>query len=298
MLAQAKVKKWSFFTSHETLPISHSYLEQAGRLINNWTSHFPKEQNWVQEHLHVPSMFVSLECSINGHLQTYEVNESPTGLGIAQKVNPRFAKKFKKITKDWPDIKLVSSPSSPNDDDWLETITLEQAQNSSDILLVRSEPHDLMYRQFSSRAINPVIQIGNRQYGEPLGLWEKVNCSDTGTFDWNEGGFCLKPLCSHRGQVYIWRKGRTQFRKKQHIGGITTKSKIISTLEENGEMYYQPFIQPMTHQSSKQPTVFYIYFLYDIKSREYVHAGSVWLSRPNLKIQGAPDTTYGPVVIN
>jgi hypothetical protein len=131
-----------------------------------------------------------------------------------------------------------------------------------------------------------------------MNLWERVQSGDMTTFDWKGEGFCLKPLQSSGGRgILIWRNGRTKLRKSEHIGGISTRTRIEESLDNSLGMYYQPYIKPMK-SPQEQPMAHHLYFLYDIKNRQYSYVGGLWLARPNLKIQGASDTTYGSLEVN
>jgi len=292
---QYAVQNWRFLLSGIHYQLSDSMRQDSEELVNSWSSAFLKENSWVWTHLNVPSLFLGVKCSINGTLQVYGVDERPSGLGIAYDINPEFARKLDRVRQYWPAMKVLVSPRRQAYDDgsWLESISLEQAQKSSDLLLIRAEPEETEFHQFAARSVSSVRRKGDRRYGQNLNFWSEVTLNDYRDFNWNEG-FCLKTKKNSKCRgIEIWSPDKIRLGKKK-ISGAATRTRIIRILQEEGIMYYQSFIKPMLDPDGN-PMIYRLFFLYDISKKRYIYAGGLWNSRPNLKVHGAPDCTFGAV---
>jgi hypothetical protein len=132
----------------------------------------------------------------------------------------------------------------------------------------------------------------------PLGLWKEITLEDLaeGSEIWQEG-FCLKPLCGSRCKdVVIWHPSFKKAGKKHRgMGGISSKTKIRETLARQERMFLQKFIPPMKNEKGEN-YIYRIFFGYDPEEKKWVYLGGLWASRPNFKIHGANDATFGPVL--
>lgn len=284
-----------YIFDHHNLP----YVWNSSVLIREWVGSFPKEDTWVQKNLGIPSLFIRLDCVVreDGNIGLYEIEERPSGLSTAKKINKRFSETLAEVRKQWPEFKVLISSKRTGDDDWgwdIEKVTYEEALSSDSLLLIRAEPEELEYHAFESRSISSLIQKGNKRYGLSMGLWKEVTLHDFDNFNWNKG-FCLKPFVGSKcSDIEIWYPGLSA--KDRKGSGASSQNKIRETLEKNKSMFFQEFINPMI-SSNEENMILRVFFLYNPKDKEYEYAGGFWNSRgTNFKIHGATDTTFGPVV--
>lgn len=287
---------WKTNYSNGEYKLSSVCEDKALLIINQWKDLFPKENTWVQKNLGVPSLFIRLDCVLqeDSEVHIYEVEERPSGMGIANDINPIFAKTLKEAMNNWPTFKTVLSEKRDGRYDcWTPMISMDDALNSNDLLLIKAEPNEEEFHKFENRSVSSVKQKGNKSYGLDMGLWKEVRVDDFNDFEWDLG-FCLKAKqCSKARGVEIWYPHK-KILEDSGISGISTKTRIRRILEENSSMYYQSFIPPMLRNG--EPMMFRLFFFYDIQKREYVYGGGLWNSRKNYKIHGATDTTFGLVV--
>jgi len=291
---------WQINVIREELFFSEAAKERSLEILRRWRAGFRRESSWAQEVLGVPSLIVRLDCfEENGELQVYEVEERPSGIGVSSVINLCFSEKLKNINKRWPQFKsLISSERKAHDDEsWLQTIGLDEALKTDDLLLIRAEPEEEKFHQFQSRSVSSLVTKGDKSYGLKIGLWEKVGKEDLFNLPWDEG-FCLKPLQNSKCRgVEIYHptfKKKSGFKK---IGGISTKTRIGKVLDRHGEMYLQKFLEPNDCPFCPgNKLALRVFFGFNIETGEYEFLGGVWNSRPNLKIHGALDTLMGPLV--
>jgi hypothetical protein len=176
----------------------------------------------------------------------------------------------------------------------LETITVEEAADCSDLLLIRSEPEESFYHTFQHRSVSTLLNKGDKSYGERMGLWVRVKPENFFQFPWEEG-FCLKPLKSSKCRgVEIFHPTNKKRKSKNRTRGSSTKTRIQKTLNQYGEMYLQSLIEPEDCPFFLGNKIaLRVFFGYNIEKDEYEFIGGVWNSRPNLKIHGASDTVMG-----
>ncbi|MFA5023657.1 MAG: hypothetical protein WC523_01700 [Patescibacteria group bacterium] len=290
-----KIGSWEFAFSPTVYELTPEALNEAGTLIKAWQPVFPKENTWAQQHFGIPSLFIRLDCVVNGTVKIFEIEERPAGMGTMNELHPGFKQRLKKAQQDWPLIKLLVSPKRAGQDDylWVEETSPEEARQSTDCLLIRAEPEEIIFHEFETRSVSSLKRKGDKSYGLPMGLWEEVTVNDLPRLDWSKG-FCLKEKQTSKTRgIEIWHPRKNQL-SSQGIGGVSTRTRIENILKEKGSMYYQPFIEPMESPVG-QPMIFRIFFFYDFDKLEYVYAGGFWNSRPNLKIHGATDAVVGLV---
>ncbi|MFA7192092.1 MAG: hypothetical protein WC089_02215 [Candidatus Paceibacterota bacterium] len=287
---------WKNNYSYEEYKLSALCEKQALSLINKWKDFFSKEETWVQHNFGVPSLFIRLDCVLreDSEIHIYEVEERPSGMGIANETNPRFRETLKEINPYWPEFKTVLSERRDGRYDcWTPMISMEDALNSQDLLLIKAEPNEEEFHKFENRSVSSLKQKGNKSYGLEMGLWKEVTVDDFNDFEWDLG-FCLKAKqCSKARGVEIWYPHK-KILEDSGISGISTKTRIKRVLEENNSMYYQSFIAPMLRNGD--PMIFRLFFVYSPQIKDYVYAGGLWNSRKNYKIHGATDTTFGLVL--
>jgi len=299
---EIKVGGWKLQISEKRIALSEEAVEKALLAIEEWQRVFPKEETWIEKHYKIPSLIIRLDCVCAGaeKILIYEIEERPAGIGLASLVNRSFEEKLKSLRSIWPAFSVVVSPRRGNNNDdllWNRVITLEEALNSRELLLIRAEPKEEELWPLQSRSVSTLRMKGSKEYGEKLGWWKQVSVEDFEKLPW-EDGFVLKPIQGSKCRdVVIWIPSSLLSFKK--MGGVVTKTKIQKTLEKHKTMFSQPFIPPMKVAVEGDEDFFMIYrvfFGYD--GEKYIPMGGVWNARrKQLKIHGASDAICGPVII-
>ena len=209
------------------------WAQRAGRdYLASWQKHFANEETWAKKEMGVPSLIVRLDCVlIDGSLRIYEVEERPAGIGITNKMNPKFADGLADIRRFWPDFKVVVSPNRTGGDDHLWAEVAEHGGFDTEIVLVRAEPEEKDYHKYAPRSISSVVSKGNKSYGVPLGFWKSVSDSQS-QLPWDEA-FVLKlsPKLDLAASAPLLCAGITTYSPMRHWG--VTKGKKVGVREMN-----------------------------------------------------------------
>jgi len=270
-------------------------INEASRLLSAWKGVFPREDTWVQRNHEVPSLVVRLDCVIhNGQLSVYEIEERPAGIGVALTINRQFRDLFQGWLKDWSLIKVVVSSRRGKDGDdylWSEIVSLEQAMEENSLVLVRAEPKEKEFLALAKRSISSIGVKGDKSYGVALGWWEEIDGSSR--LPYNDG-FVVKPIQGSKARdVEIYPP-----KHLKKMGGSSTINRIESVIGRKGRMYLQPFILPMVHPLYSGMFMIYRAFFGYRKETGYIPLGGLWNARPNLKIHGASDAVFGPLILD
>ncbi|MFA6252470.1 MAG: hypothetical protein WCX74_03660 [Candidatus Paceibacterota bacterium] len=283
-------EEWNFGRSEEIIALSGEVLEQCYSAIEKWVIHFVPEPTWIFNTHGVHSILIRLDCIVdqNEKLRIYEVEERPCGAGIVSTFNPVFEQKLRQVKKTWPSFEAVISHRRKYTDD-LDWIPPYGGNGS--LVLVRAEPEEGEFHCFQPHSVSTIVNEGNKQYGVGMGLWASVTpetFSENGVW---KNPFCLKPSHGSKCQnLEIWHP-----EKKFKSGyGISSRKRILETIEREGEMYLQDFIEPMRVDGGYM--IYRIYFGYNMEERRYEYIGGCYNIRPSFKIHGATDSIFGPVV--
>jgi hypothetical protein len=301
---QMKIEGWMFSVSSVALDMSRSIIKEVtGDLLPRWVSVWPREEKTKALALWgVPSVFVRIDCVVlaNGGLGIYEIEERPAGLGIACTINPEFKDRFHSWLKsyEWNLAVVISHRRTTHDDGiWTSSFgipLIKYEDHSPEVpkdhaLLVRAEPEEEEYWSFSPQALFPIRLKGWKGYGLTLGLWEEIP-RDVNMLPWDEG-FALKPYQgSKMRDVLLWHPSKGP--------GVATRKKIEDAIKYRRVAYYQKWIPPEQHDFLPNPNYYLIrrvYFAFS-PDRGWVYLGGLWNARPNLRLHGASDAVFGPVV--
>lgn len=290
--------EWATRFSLRERVFSPDLIRQGESFIGKWNAVwnkiFPTENTWIRKNHGIPSLIVRLDCTVqNGELKLYEVEERPAGIGVTRQVNPQFKEKLASISKTWPGFKSVVSPLRRGSDDssWRETIDLETAAKNKELVLVRAEPAETEFHTLAGQSVSTIQHKGDKQYGEKMGLWSPVSSIDQ--LDWGQA-FVLKPRKGSKTQeVFFWHP------TERRLQGLSTKTKIMNILSGQPEgMYLQPYHPPMESEIPDASHMIYrVFYGYNIQKKKWECLGGVWNARPNVKVHGAGDTIFGPVVV-
>ena len=283
-------KKWDFGLSDNRIALSDDILGQCYGVIEEWVNCFIPEPTWIFNTHKVHSILIRLDCVVDekGRLKIYEVEERPCGAGIVSKFNPFFKEALGQIKKTWPHFEAVVSPRREytDDYDWLPPYG-----GNGSLVLVRAEPEEGEFHYFQGNSVSTIVNEGNKQYGVGMGLWTHVTSETFKDGRVWESPFCLKPLHGSKCKnLEIWHP-----EKRYKSGyGVSSRKRILETVEREGDMYLQQFIEPMKVDEGYM--IYRIYFGYNMETGRYEYMGGCYNIRSSLKIHGASDSVFGPVV--
>lgn len=285
-ISSLQVAGWNFNCSRTNIEFTPDLQHMGFEFLHQWSKFFPQEDTWVRNNLGVPSIIVRLDCVADcGILKLYEVEERPGGVGLAQILNPSFAVHLNEVRSTWPDFSVVVSGARHSVDDHLWA-TIAESQPEG-LVLVRAEPNEHEFHGFEQRSVSSLREKGNKAYGVDMLLWTEVTTESY--LPW-ESGFALKPKQGSKARgIEIWDPCKRS--------GCSTKTRIERTLERYGSMYCQKLIQPMQTDNVEYPyLIFRVFYGWDIVVGRWRCLGGVWNARANLRVHGATDTLFGPLV--
>lgn len=268
--------------------------------LEKWQAVYPREETFAQTNFGVPSVLVRFDCVYGEEgFGAYEIEERPSGVGIALKINAQFANLFGRLREEWPEFSIVVSPRrwkhGGDDHLWAREGSYDEALTASDLLWVRAEPQEREFHRFASRSLSTVATKGDKAYGVALGLWQAVASDEEAKISikdlpWDQG-FFLKPLQGSKTRgISMWlpsvgNRGNTQRDFALHLAR-----------QKRG--FVQRFIPPMSITIEGKPynAIWRIFFGWSPKLKQWVPLGGEWDARPapHYLIHGAPDAIAGP----
>ncbi len=297
---------WNVNKHPEKLFTTPEQIERYNALIAQWLTHFPRERDTlIEQRLGIPSPIIRLESFVlpDGTIAPIEIEERPAGIGVSGNLNPSFAEKFGDLLGKWEEALgkkigvLVSHERGDRVGDdviWTQQLgrPLHQGLDQRDpglAYLVRSEPGETDYHQIAPQSIATVKHKGDKSYGEPMGLWSRIQ--DPADLPWTER-FVYKPLRGSKGKgIHVFSPVRKEFE------GVATRGKIEAEFAAQGGGFVQPFHQP--EKADFLPGDLHvlrrIFFGYDPAQQKYVNLGGFWTARKNIKIHGATDAIFGTI---
>jgi hypothetical protein len=296
-----KIGKYESLVSRQGMPLKPEHIKDIQEVLARWQEAFPREPTWVQNNFGVPSLFVRADCVVNDDkVCFFEIEERPGGMGLMSQFVPGLVERLAALRQEWPQFGFVSSPSRGETEDRL---WLEPGDGSNGLVVVRAEPEEAGFHQYQSRSVSSVLLKGDKSYGVKLGWWWLVTEEDALPF---ETGFVLKPttgskcrgLCFYaplrRLAKHEGRMGVDKLLKKSN----STIAQIEATLALSGKMYCQPYIPPMESEIPGYELMIYrLMFGYSPIRKIWEYIAGTWNARNNLRIHGASDTLFGPVIV-
>lgn len=281
-------QKWEVRVSDRAIQLPEWIADAGKNVLDKWARVFPKEKSWIQKEFGIPSFIVRVEgVPVGDRFHFFEIEERPAGIGVTSETSQSFADNLGKLTKVWPEFKvLVSSARQGAGDDylWREIVTPEQVKDS-DLLIIRAEPEETEFYQFVNRSVSSLSEKGNKVYGEKFGWWKTVSSKEE--LPWSTP-FVIKPCQGSKARgLEIW----DPIKKRS---GSSTKSRIIRTLSNAGKMYCQPLVDPIEHEGGMM--IYRIFYGFDPRCGKWICLGGCYNVRPNLRIHGASDAFFGALV--
>ncbi|MCL5004034.1 MAG: hypothetical protein M1352_02060 [Patescibacteria group bacterium] len=272
----------------------HWAIEEGLGVIRRWQNRFPYEATWARTQLGIPSLIVRLDMAPNGHrLNLYEIEERPAGIGISYRHNPQFKRLLEEVRKSWPKVSVIASPQRHSIDDHLWTRVLKLGRHGDELVLIRAEPDESEFHGLESYSVSSLKEKGNKSYGLNMKLWQLVAAGDE--LPWDEA-FVLKPVQGSKCRdIEFWiPKGHPLYGTR----GSSTRTAVGKTLSRCGQMYLQPFVEPVNlNGDGKMKMIYRVFFGFDLRRTQWKCLGGMWNARPNLRIHGASDSLFGSVTI-
>lgn len=307
---------WTMNLSPVEVTVPQGAVQEGVGLLERWAKLFPGKDTWVWAAHSVPSLITRIDGIVDdaGSLKCYEIEERPCGIGITANQQPRFRGLLASVMSSWPSLRWVSCKERPADDElWLGApLSLAEARTHTGQLLVRSRPEQVEYHELEDRAVSSVSAEGDKAYGEVFGWWRKLTLA----WDAEERAFglsqslpdpcILKPLRGTRSRfVRVFASVAHRERLRERGFAINSKdcdsvSQIVKLMRTGtgGAMYCQPLIEPMRlpHEPGKNAIV-RIFYGYDLRAREWVPLGGVWMALDSLIVHGTDRTVTGPLAL-
>lgn len=270
--------------SEERIDFPEKIVKEVERkIIPQWRWTFPSESTYVMKRYSVPSLIVrvdgTLEQTFFGKkFRIYEVEERPTGIGWLVTLDEKAKEKFEAIRKWWPPIAVARDNQMPPDDNlWVGSEIFDYETALSMLKgrrwIVRAEPFEKKMRIFQDYAVTPVVEKGNKIYGEKMGWWipaEEVN--------WEKvisKGFVLKPKRGSKGkEILIFPPEE----RKSYLEKIMKKIEGIDLKK----YYLQKFYPPS--KSEGKYFLFELFFAFSTKTDTWEFLGGLWVSRRDFLI--------------
>ena len=296
-IQKLQINRWDLNVSCKVKCAEKEALKPLDNVLTNWIKFFPREDTFINKEEGVPSILINVDLVLgkNGELSIYDIDETPRNVGIAYAINENFKKSLDTVRKTWPNIVAIHHRDLQIPDDHLWIETKENLNVNKDQLVL---PRNFFYRNhqsaFANRSLQPIRGRGNKSFGVDMNLWKMIHQECFKDIPWEES-FVIKPIAGENLsnlEIYI-AKHNTAYRK---VGGASTKSRIINTLRD-GNVYCQKFIAPNYISQEKMFAVLKCFFAYNFLSKKYEILGGLQIKRNNLRIHGASDTTFAPLVL-
>lgn len=293
-----QVGGWNLNVSRHVEVFPDWAVAEAQEFLLRQAQVFPKGETWVGRELGVHTLLARVDCVVrDGKLHIYEGEDRPAGVGVTSMLNPAFARRLAAIRSQWPKFRWVAYDKRPTDDRlWLgDGLTLTEALDCRDLLLVRSRPEDEAYHVLESRAVAPVRFEGCKQYGAELGLWTILgpdSALPTVTS-------VIKPWQGTRGraiEIFVSEQEVSTFglprNRRLNTGDVLRRIRV------EGGVVCQSYIPAM--RLSPCPEYHGIYRMYfgdNPKTGAYEPLGGVWMATPGLIVHGMDTAITGPLVL-
>jgi len=273
---------------------------------------------YAERVLEIPSCLVRIDASLetlaNGaeiEKGIYEVEARPAGLGvfltIAQRDNPETVKRFGEVFNQFEGFGgFVTLPSiGPRMEDTrtaaeilkLPFYELDRTPPNDALLWVRGGNEDRqnlgkIFDRLEHQSLCPVSGHGDKNYLLKMGLARLVNSPDK--LPWDEG-FVIKPLVGSKMDgvaIYLPPNREREYFGKNPPQGLSTRSKVLSLIEKGSRPFiFQKISLPM--REIDQYIIARLYFGWKLRENKWKFVGGLWNSRPNLRVHGASDATFG-----
>ncbi len=283
-----------------------------------------KEPTYVQELVGIPSLIVRIDCTIdeNGDIVAYELEDSPSGQGITDKVHShikgegikeRLIDHYTDAIGDIPHV-LVSGHRSHGTDDNIivgqEKYLFNEIPASVDgPVIVKAIPgikeSHAAYLHLQSQAVAPLATEGDKSYAVSMGDLKEVE-SETDLLLCADGELASQVAKSRLGSMAM---GVSMYlnpleRKKYGKRGTVTASKLSAKIveyQDRGGALLQRFVAPiqLENNEGRSNAIMRVFVLLDSRDGEVTAEaiGGCYVARPELIVHGASNAVAGAVLV-
>lgn len=253
---------------------------------------------WGLEHLGLPSPIVRVDMAPcpadDGDIKNfiYEVEVRPAGLGLFLSMSPEAG--IKEVLTNCGCQGFINIRSSIQDDYLAaEMLGLPYFKEVPPDLVgpywVRTNEREGEVLKLERVSLVPIRSDGDKRYLIRLGMAKEVSHSHD--LDW-DAPFVIKPIVGARMEgveIYIPPSLQKSFSR-----GSSTKNKIIQSISSRSYSYLiQPFIPPQLEGDDGCWSIWRLFF--GFFCGRYRFLGGLWNQRPNLRIHGSSDATFGVI---
>ena len=284
-----------------------------------------REQTLAQRACGVPSLIVRVDATIhNGTIHAYEMEDSPSGLGITDRIHRRMAgigirqivhEHYIETVGEVPKIVVSGKRGHGTDDEIIfgenyiyereDTTTLPEGEGP---VIIKTIPGDSSshepYLGLQSRAVAPLVTEGDKSYLERIGALKAAPAEDDLLID-SEGNLVSQVVKARQGSMamgvalHLTSADRKRFTNQ---GTVTASKlrKLRSDYEEHrGGALVQPFVPPIQieNKEGRKNAILRVFVLLGRKAVPARVIGGCYVARPPLLVHGASDGVSGAVLV-
>jgi hypothetical protein len=296
------------------------YVELSSREFGDDSAE--KEPTRAQNEYGVPSLVVRVDASVvDGNIVAYEMEDSPSGQGITDRIQCAMAGKgirdtlidhYGNLVGEIPRVIISGARSHGTDDSIIvgdsryvfDKDFSAKPQNGQPVIIkaipgVRTS-HD-PYVQFQRDAVAPLLTEGDKSYLERSGSLAVVTSENDLLYN-EEGELMSQVLKSRLGSMAM---GVSLFLtnndKRVYTGaGTVTASRLKKTIqmynEDKGGALVQPFVPPVLFDNpeGRSRAILRVFALLGNDKPQVI--GGCYVARPGMIVHGATDAVSGAVL--
>jgi len=282
-----------------------------------------KEPTHIQDAMGIPSLIVRIDCTVdeNDNIVAYELEDSPSGQGITDKVHShvkgegikeRLIDHYMSTIGDIPHV-LVSGHRSHGTDDNIivgqERYTFNEIPHIDGPVIVKAVPgieeSHAAYLHLQPQAIAPLVTEGDKSYAVSMGDLKEVK-SDADLLLCADGELASQVAKSRLGSMAM---GVSMYlnpieRKKYGKRGTVTATKLgtkIAQYQDRGGALLQRFVAPiqLENPEGRSNAIMRVFVLLDNKNENITAEaiGGCYVARPELIVHGASNAVAGAVLV-
>jgi hypothetical protein len=287
------------------------------------------EPTMVQQKFAVPALVTRVDCTIlNGHVVCYELEDSPSGIGIADllslryidiSIKERVLDHYTQLLGDRPFL-VVSGSRTHGTDDILvygkEKYHFQQGDHTlpdnlkDEPVIVKAIPgrpdSHLPYLGLADRAVAPLKTEGDKTYAERLGILERVHSPDELLHD-DAGQLSSQVLKARIGSmalgvsIYLSAEDRAKYGKAGSITASRLVRELTDYVKHDGFAYthrFKPAIQ-VTNPERRNNLILRMFVLAhpDSSNLKTEVIGGCYVARSEPIVHGATNSVVGSVLV-
>lgn len=283
-----------------------------------------KEPTKVQTEVGVPSLVVRIDATIiNGEIAAYEMEDSPSGQGITDRLHRAVAgtgirgailDHYDQLLGDVPRV-IISGERTHGTDDviivgddkYAFDQSFEAKADPSEPVIVKTIPGNRMsqdpYIGLQGQAVAPLVTEGDKSYLERMGVLAPALADEDLLID-NQGNLVSQVLKSRMGSmamgvsIFLTNEDKKQFTSAGTVTASKLRSRRQEYTESKGGALVQPFMPPIAFENPEKRSraILRIFALLDPEGARVI--GGCYVARPGMVVHGASDAISGPVLYN